>query len=55
MTQDTNRPNETTETTDEQRRCRCGRELRRGATGAEAAVCIGCEHPEAECACGPKD
>jgi len=46
-------PAETTETPDEtQRRCRCGRELVRGA---DTATCIGCGKLEGECACGPND
>jgi hypothetical protein len=52
-------PNRVTETTDapadEQRRCHCGRELREPGAGSETPTCIGCDQPEAACACGPND
>jgi ribosomal protein L37E len=41
-----------TETPDEQRRCRCGRELVRSV---ETETCIACGRPESTCACGPND
>lgn len=43
---------EAAESTDEQRRCRCGRELVRSV---ETETCIACGRPESTCACGPND
>jgi hypothetical protein len=52
MSTDPNRPTETAEAGDEQRRCRCGRELVRSV---ETEACIACGRPESTCACGPND
>jgi len=56
MATEPNRVTETTDaTTDEQRRCRCGRELRQPGASSDVPTCIGCGQPEAACACGPND
>lgn len=56
MTVDPNQPPPPSEPTEAdaelQRRCRCGRELKRYA---ESAACIGCDQPEEQCGCGPND
>jgi len=56
MTTEPNRETETADApADEQRRCGCGRELRQPGAGSETLTCIGCDQPEAACACGPND
>jgi hypothetical protein len=48
-------PTESSESSETRPRCRCGRELRDPAAGSETPTCIGCDQPEATCACGPND